>query len=562
MTEKKTFTLPEALERAAFLAKRPQRHAEAAAVYRAILARVPDHAEARTRLAALIEVMAAPLNAPLERIRGLMDRGQWAQAQQALDGLMRENPQVPLLPNLKGIVLAQQGMRGKAIDCFRSAISIAPEYAEAYNNLATTLRQSGKAQMALPIAEKATNLRPEAPAYRAGLGQILADLGRPEDALAAFEAALEVRPDMLAAHDGICGLHAAAGDVDALRAALDRAEGAMDAPAAPLRIRRAQMHVMAGEDQEAIDTLQLVRPGNLPPEARISRAEMLASAADRTGQTELAFDSFTEANRAAMAIAHTSTGEDNPYLQTLAARLDDIARTESRPWPVEAGAEGAPVFVLGVPPTGSLLANVLRDHPGTSVVVEQDLLRPVRNTLDDPKTLAELAALSDDKLAEARRAYSQAFEAAFGGPPTGLRVDATPLNLGDAALIHRVFPGARFVLALRHPAAAVFDAWAYPFRSNAATDNALTLHGSAQLYDRLMSLWTRTAALLDLPVVETREDAPDASVEALFGGLGLEAAGDIPLSPGAEPRWKRYEAKLADIQPDLARWIAHWGYTE
>ncbi|WP_068114661.1 tetratricopeptide repeat-containing sulfotransferase family protein [Tropicimonas marinistellae] len=571
MTQK-TLSLPEALKRAQALSRKPDGHAEAAAIYRAILKRVPDHPEARSELARLSDALASGLQAELDEIRALLNKARWPEAQSALEALLRASPRVPLAHNLLGIVHAQQGHRGKAIDAFARAVEIAPEFAEAHNNLATALRQAGKPDMALIPARQATSLAPTNPAFRTVLAQVLADLGRQAEAVEAYETALAASPGLLAAHEGLCRLHESAGDLAAYRGAIEQAEASMDAPHPAIRLHRAKLLSREGADDAAVEELQRIRPEALPPEMRATRSELLGSLYDRLGESTEAFEAFSEANAIAARTAVTGTGADNPYLATLEQRIADVAAQSGRPWPTSAGnGTPPPVFLVGFPCSDTgLVRSVLRAHPDVTVVEKQDLLRPVRQSLGATTALSDLAALTDDRIAAARAAYFTAFDAASKTPAAGIRIDGMSLNLGEAALIHRLFPTARFLFTQRHPCDCVLSAFMQHFRSNGATDNFLTLEGTARVYDQLMTLWTETVELLDLPVEEIRLDAAledqRSAMEPALAALGVSWDASLPdQTAGAGPqvitdRWRRYQRQMQDVLPLLEPWIARWGY--
>ncbi len=61
-----------------------------------------------------------------------------------------------------------------------------------------------------------------------------------------------------------------------------------------------------------------------------------------------------------------------------------------------------------------------------------------------------------------------------------LVVDKLPLNIVHVGLIHRVFPDAKFILALRHPCDCVLSCFMQPFKLNEAMMNFLSLQQSAE----------------------------------------------------------------------------------
>jgi len=176
-----------------------------------------------------------------------------------------------------------------------------------------------------------------------------------------------------------------------------------------------------------------------------------------------------------------------------------------------------------------------------------------------------------------------------GNPVGRLVVDKLPLNIVEAGLIHRLFPQARFILAVRHPCDVCLNCFMQSFRINHAMANFLTLEDAALPYDKVMALWAQYRAVLPLEARQVRYedlvDDFDGTVGGLLEFLGLgwddgvrryaERAGrskriDTPsdnqvteaIYTRARYRWRRYEARLAPIMDRLAPHIAAFGYAE
>lgn len=585
---KKSLKLADALARAEALARKGKT-SEAAALYRAVLAKVPDHTSARQGLAKLSARPTAAPGALMAQAQKHAAAGQTAKALALLEQARRLAPDVPEPANAQGIVLARAGRLSAAVECFAAAVETQPDFAEGHNNLATALRSLGRAEVAEDAARRAVELRPDVAAFRTTLGQVLGDLGQSDAALEALETALKEAPDFVAAHEAICRIHDGRNDLPGLGKAVERAETVCGAGSPVIALRRAQLLSREGRDGEVLEELEAMTPKTLPPELRTTFHMLLGRSADRLGRPEEAMAHFTRGNEAAMPRALTKPGAGNPYLQSLARRTDDAKSAASAPWTVDAGTGGGPVFLVGFPRSGTtLLDSALRGHSRISVIEERDTLRPVQTFLGNPETLADLKALPDDRLAAARDRY-RAILSEEAGAPTPVVIDKMPLYLGEVALIHRLFPDARFVLSLRHPCDCVLSGFMQQFRSNAAMDNFLTLEGSALLYDRVMTLWTRHRDLFDLRVVEVRYEDLIADMGGTIAPIldFLECdweegvrdyrttalARDRISTPSyrqvtkelytdARNRWRRYETALSPHMALLEPWIAHWGYAD
>jgi hypothetical protein len=169
-----------------------------------------------------------------------------------------------------------------------------------------------------------------------------------------------------------------------------------------------------------------------------------------------------------------------------------------------------------------------------------------------------------------------------------LLVDKMPLNLLFAGLIKRVFPGAKFILALRHPCDAVLSCFMQQFNLNPFMQRFVDLADGAAFYDETFRVWERYRAIFDLDVHTIRYEDLVADFRNTTGRL-LDFLG-VPwdeavmefdktaLSRGyiktpsyhqvtekiytrAVDRWQRYHKQMEPVLPVLAPWAEKFGYS-
>jgi regulator of sirC expression with transglutaminase-like and TPR domain len=87
-----------------------------------------------------------------------------------------------------------------AMEAARTAIALAPRYAEAHNNLGLALCRLGRLDEALVASQTAVRLQPGAPANLLNQGNILRDLDRTAEALAVTERVCGLSPTLAKAH--------------------------------------------------------------------------------------------------------------------------------------------------------------------------------------------------------------------------------------------------------------------------------------------------------------------------------------------------------------------------
>lgn len=126
-----------------------------------------------------------------------------------------------------GNLLARQGKLEEAADHYRKALETEPDYAEAHNNLGNVLLARGELKDALRHLTRALELTPHEAQVHFNLGVVLASEGRLEEAVGHYQKAVRINPDYAEAYH----------NAGIILAAQGRLENAVDHFQQALRIR-------------------------------------------------------------------------------------------------------------------------------------------------------------------------------------------------------------------------------------------------------------------------------------------------------------------------------------
>jgi tetratricopeptide (TPR) repeat protein len=143
---------------------------------------------------------------PHDQIKPIIELFFSGQAQEALDAvetLINDFPNEPLLFNFCGVFYKEIGQLDEAIKRFEKAIAIKPDYAEAHNNLGVTLQNLGLMDEAVKSYEKAIALKPDYTESHNNLGVTLQNLGLMDEAVKSYEKAIAFRPDYAEGHNNL-----------------------------------------------------------------------------------------------------------------------------------------------------------------------------------------------------------------------------------------------------------------------------------------------------------------------------------------------------------------------
>ncbi len=510
-------------------------------------------------------------------------------------GLLAVRPDLAKLHNGRGVALLRLQRFEEAFASFQAAIRRDPDLAEAHFNAGILLEHAERLEEAAGSHLRAARLDGTHLGARVALGGVLQRLGRVDEAAAAFEAALAIHPGHLPALGGLFDVLERGNRLEGLARVLERARGHLgDHPL--VRLYEGMVAAAADAPERSRTLLESVVPDTRDPSGRHRerrRLSRLVRVCDTLGDEQAALAYAAAANDLSRRVGEAEGVRKETFLGFVANRRRATGAFRPAGSAEPLADRQSPVFLVGFPRSGTtLLDTLLRGHPDIRLVEESDAVGRMVTELCGPadERLADWARWSRIELERARRGYLAALAAAV--PDTGNAatvIDRFALNIVYAGEIHQVFPAARFVLMLRHPADCVLSCYLQTFEASSANASFFALSDAAHLYDRVFDLWMAQSRRLDLDVTVVRyEDLvqePAAACCRLLDALGLPWHPGIldhrgsaarrpyiatasydqvvrPLYGDARGRWQRYRRALAPVLPVLAPWIRRLGYSE
>jgi hypothetical protein len=307
------------------------------------------------------------------------------------------------------------------------------------------------------------------------------------------------------------------------------------------------------------------------------------------GAVDAAFAAFEQGNR----LAREACDEDqmgrrifrDQVLQSQQMASPQVLAALSPP-PAEAAQGAEVVFFVGFPRSGTtLMEQILGAHPRLLTTMEVSPLDAVLTALGPgyPHCLPQLDGAARAAL---RAVFWSRAEAAVGPLDGRILIDKMPLNVAHLALIQRLFPAAKVLVALRDPRDVVLSCYMQNFAPNLATVAFQELTSSAETYHEVMGLWVAQRDHLALSCLTYRyEDliaAPTETVTAIldFLAVGWDPAVEhyrekaekrnittpsyrdvtAPLFRRAIGRWQAYRAHLEPVLPLLDPYVDLFGY--
>ncbi len=424
------------------------------------------------------------------------------------------------------------------------------------------------------------------------LGCVMLELGDRRSARQFFERAITSKPDYAEALASLADVAEKEHQLDEARRLVERAL-LLTPNLVVTQLVLARLRLRASEHAEVESQLKpLLANSTIRPKDRATAFGCLGQALEGLGRYDEAYAAFAGANdieRGFYAGTFTDTGTATSF-ETIVRLTEFMQSGDEMPWP-EAGAGDAanPVFFVGFPRSGTtLLDQVLASHPDIETLEENDnLADAVRALVLAEGGLSRWEGLSSEDIEGFRSAYWRRVDSGLGrSRRRAVFVDKLPLNVILLPLIHRLFPAAKVILALRDPRDVAVSCFRNRFAMNAAMYQFLSLETTARYYDAVMRLGEAARKRLPLRLLMLRyEDVVDdfrSSIGGVLEFLELEWTDDVtkyaeaasqrnirtpsatqviqPLYRTSIGQWRHYAHQLEPVMPILDRWVRAFGY--
>ena len=320
----------------------------------------------------------------------------------------------------------------------------------------------------------------------------------------------------------------------------------------------------------------------------------LAKVYDKLGETDLSMQALARAHEIKVADLErvapgraAASGPEGPLA------LPDVSAEDYRNWPKFSApdARHSPVFVVGFPRSGTtLLEQMLDAHPGLQSMDENPFFNRLADTLrrHDSRILGSLDVLRQYDVDELRKQYLVMVSEKIERRWDAQLVDKNPLNMPWLPFIHRLYPNAKYILALRHPCDVLLSCYMQNFRSSILLSASATLERLARTYVAIFECWMHHVDVFKPNVLESRyEDLvadplkqarriadyleiEDATPMLNFhvhardkGYIGTPSYSQViePLNKKALGRWQRYRPYFEPVLPILEPTMKRLGYS-
>ncbi|MGH8234029.1 MAG: tetratricopeptide repeat-containing sulfotransferase family protein [Rhodanobacteraceae bacterium] len=354
--------------------------------------------------------------------------------------------------------------------------------------------------------------------------------------------------------------------------------------------QRAQLAHRKGDHAEARSILERINPRT---DLDYVHYRSLAIVCDKMGDTAAAMTAMHTAHLRQIEelriVAPHRVEEGAPVLPAAVGR---VTPDDFRSWPQLRAPDQkeSPIFIVGMPRSGTtLLEQMLDAHPHLQSMDERPFFNILSSQLDnfDVRVPQDLGRLGQRDCDELRKGYLILACSKVPRRWDAQLVDKNPLNMLWVPMIHRLYPQAKFILALRHPCDVILSCYMQNFRSAVLAAASQSLERLAQAYLTAMECWLYHVDLIKPDVFVSRyedlvADTPgqtrriaeflelgDAESMLHFdvrarekGYIATPSYTQViePINSKGLNRWHRYREYFEPVLPILRPMLEHWNY--
>jgi len=474
------------LEKALRLAKQNSKDGqleEAKNIYEDILQKFSKNTKALSELQLLAGSRTLePRDPPLKKLQSIINLFTQGQLQQTLSEatqMLERFPNSAILYNIAGASNAGLMQFDAAINIYKQALKIKPDYAEVYYNMAIALKSKGESEAAIDSYKQALKIKPDyAEAYN-NMGNALKSKGESEAAIDSYKQALKIKPDYAEAYNNMGDTLRDKGESEA---AIDSYKQALKIKPDYAEVYRNISHLIhyKKNDEHCIKMQSLYLDLRSSDEQRCHLNFALSKASEDLNEIEQSFNYLKMGNELRTKIVSYDIKQDIEMFSQLKKAYPSLALQST----VET-SELKPIFILGMPRSGTtLVEQVVSSHSKVTGAGELNYVsrfgRSIAKGMIKP---------SDEIILGFRQRYIEALK--IRSDNKSIVTDKMPHNFLYVGLIFSAFPDAKVIHVNRDPAATCWSNYKHYFTAKGLgycydLDDTVAYFG---LYKDLMQFW-------------------------------------------------------------------------
>ena len=415
-----------------------------------------------------------------------------------------------------GNALQDNGDSEAAIQSYKQALKIKPDYAEVHNNLGATLQELVRLDETEASYRQAILFKPDYAEAHNNLGNTLKELGRLDEAEANYKQAIVLKPDYAEAYNNIGNTLKNLGRLDEAEASYKQAI-IFKPDYAEAHRHLTLMKKFDSKDEQYSKMQELYHFKNISEEQRCHINFGLAKACEDLEDFEKAYRHYNEGNVLRKKLLNYDIKQDVELFKQIKSNYPRILKNSLAPDNLT--KKPIPIFIVGMPRSGTtLVEQIISSHSQVTGAGELSFAAQfgasIANGLSDSNT---------DALLNFREKYLMKLQAVSNG--NLIVTDKMPQNFRFIGLLAAAFPEAKIVHVKRNPTAVCWGNYKRYFISKAfgycyGLDDVVAYYA---LYQNILEFWEiklpNRIYNLDYELLTTNQDH---ETKKLIQHLGLD----------------------------------------
>jgi len=502
------------------------------------------------------------------------------------------NPKIPDVHNNLGRIYLRLGQLDKATISLNRAIEIKPNFAAAFCNLGLVNDKLGKIEEAINCLKKSIEINSKDEVSYYNLGNLYKKINDIINSEKFYLLSIKSNPKFFAPYNNLLDLYERTNKRDKLIERIKSAEAIFK--------NNITLKLVKGKDlfnlkkfREAIELLENFNFEKSEIIKEQSRIAILAKSHDQIGEFEKAFKYFEKANEISLNINNQFFNKKKT-LKIIEKRTNFFKDDKVKNWKKfnSKSKKSSPIFLIGFPRSGTtLLDTILRSHPLIEVIEEKQIIgnwiKEIQKEVNSD--LKYLHNINENSAQKFRKMYFDLRNKNIKkNNVKKIFIDKMPLNIIHAGEILRIFPDAKFIMALRHPCDCVLSCFMQSFKMNDAMSNFLNLEDSANFYDSVMKIWQLYVNTFSINLHTVKyEDVVtnfEKSINNILDFLEVTWSKNIlefyktaqvdrlintpsydqvnkPIYKKSLDKWKNYKDQMQNVLPILNKWVKKYNYS-
>jgi tetratricopeptide (TPR) repeat protein len=501
------------------------------------------------------------------------------------------NPEYAIAFNNLGIVYKDLDNIDKAEKNFLQSIKLNPNNSDPYNNLGIIYNDENQTDKAKDFFYKSLKINPKNLQTLNNLGNLYKNIGQIEKAEKYFFKALDVNSKFFETYNNLMVMYERTNLNDKLKEMINKTNEVFSSNNIT-KLFLGHYLFKIKKFSESIECLNQINFSENQLNRERLRCLILAKNYDKLSNANQAFNFFKKTNEINLSQKKNDINKDHT-LNIITKRIEFYNNENVSNWSLnyQDNQNCKPIFLIGFPRSGTtLLDTILRSHPSIQVIEEKPLVEKLIISIDKQidSDFKNLKNLNQNQIKILQNQYCEnLLKYTDTASNTQIFIDKMPLNIIHIGEIIRVFPNAKFILALRHPCDSVLSCYMQSFKLNNAMANFLDIENAANIYNEVMKLWIQYTKLfsINLHVVKYEDviNNFNITIKDTLNFLNLSWTNDVekfyetadkkrlistpsydqvnqPIYLDSLYRWKKYEVEISKILPILEPWIKKFDY--